>query len=200
MKTLAATVAVAALLILALPALAASPQAGQCDGYNDPANTKVDTSNDDLVLEAGLTICIHASNHNTGSLVTDGTSTLHDYIVESGILNEGGQVPGVSNYVVYGTTQPTPTPTPAPTETPTPTDTPAPTPTPTETTVPVITPIPTTDVDVDTGGGPGATPRPLPQTDTVSAVDAIGIPLGIVVVVLVAAASLGYVAMTRRVR
>lgn len=193
MKTLAATVAVAALLILALPALAASPQAGQCEGYNDPANTKVDTSDDDLVLEAGLTVCIHASNHNTGSFVTDGTSTLHDYIVESGILNEGGQVPGVSNYVVYAT-QPTPTPTPAPT------DTPTPTPAPTETTVPVITPIPTTDVDVDTGGGPGATPRPLPQTDTVSAADAVGVPIGIIVAVLVVAGSLGYVAMTRRVR
>jgi hypothetical protein len=96
--------AVASLFIAgASPVAAASDQAGQCPGYNDPANTKVDTDNDDLVLEAGLTICIHASNGNTGEIITDGTTTLGEYIEQSGLLNNGGQVPGVSNYVVYGT-------------------------------------------------------------------------------------------------
>lgn len=184
-------------LTLALPTVAlatADDQAGQCDGYNNPANTKVDTSNDDLVLEAGLTICIHASNGNTGVLETDGVSTLHDYIVESGLLNNGGQVPGVSNYVVYGTTQPTPTPTPTPT--PAPTETPTPTPT-----EPVVTFSPTPPGGVDTGGGlPGPTTRPLPPTDTITAVDAIGLPIGIVVAVLVVSAVVGAAAMSRRVR
>jgi len=91
------------------PASVAANNAGQCAGFLDAGNTKVDTSNDGLVLQAGLTICIHASNGNTGQLTTDGTSTLHDYIVASGLLNNGDQVPQVSNYVVYGVAR-TPTP------------------------------------------------------------------------------------------
>lgn len=105
MKRIIITLAAVASLFIAgaSPVAAASDTAGQCPGYNDPANTKVDTSNDDLVLEAGLTICIHASNGNTGEIITDGTTTLGEYIEQSGLLNNGGQVPGVSNYVVYGT-------------------------------------------------------------------------------------------------
>jgi len=147
MKRLFASLAVIGLLLISAPsALAADPQAGQCAGYNDPANTKVDTTNDDLVLAAGLTICIHASNSNTGTIVTDGTTTLGEYIIASGLLNEGGQVPGVSNYVVYGVPSPTPTPTPTPSPTPTPTPTPTVTPTPT----PTVTPTPTPPVNIGT--------------------------------------------------
>jgi len=174
-RRLLAVTAVVGLLALSIPAmtLGADDTAGQCDGYNNPANTKVDTSNDDLVLEAGLTVCIHASNGNTGSFVTDGTSTLHEYIVASGLLNEGGQVPQVSNYVVYGaapTPTPTPTPTPPdddnPTPTPTATPTPTPTPTPPDDDTPTPTPTPTTPPDDDT---PTPTPTPVitaPPTDT----------------------------------
>jgi outer membrane biosynthesis protein TonB len=165
-RTLIAGLALFALVLsgVAVPAFAASDTAGQCDGFQDPANTKVDTSNDDLVLEAGLTVCIHASNGNTGSFTTDGTSTLHDYIVASGLLNNGGQVPGVSNYVVYGVAQPTPTPTPTTAPTPTPTPPPPP-PTPTPTPTPVVTPTPTPTV----APTPTATPTPPPTADQFSA-------------------------------
>lgn len=176
-----------AVIAFALPTVvgAASDQAGQCDGYNDPANTKIDTSDDDLVLEAGLTICIHASNGNTGQLVTDGTSTLHDYIVASGLLNEGGQVPGVSNYVIYATTQPTPTPTPTPTDTP---STPTPTVTPTDGT--------TTGGDVSVGGGT-TTGGAVPQTDTETPVSPGSVPW---VIALLLGLAAGVRVMTRRLR
>lgn len=96
----------------------ASPQAGQCDGYNSPANTKVDTSDGSIVLEAGLLACFKAGDGNTGAILTDGVSTIADYILASGLLNEGGQVPNISNYVVYGTTQPTEAPSSEPSTTP----------------------------------------------------------------------------------
>jgi len=137
-RAIASLAALVLLFALALPALAAAPAAGQCPGYNDPANTKVDTDNDDLVLAAGLTICIHAGGENTGTIVTDGTTTLGEYIEASGIVNVGGQVPGVSNYVIYGVPSSTPTPTPTPTPVP-----PTPTPTPTP---PTGTPTPTPPV------------------------------------------------------
>lgn len=78
---------------------APSANSGQCPGATTIGNTP--TSDGGIVLAAGLTVCIHAGNGNTGQFVTDGTSTLADYILASGLKNPGGQVPGVSNYVVY---------------------------------------------------------------------------------------------------
>lgn len=132
-----ALIPVTAALVLALGLAGSvsalgSPQAGQCpDG-----GTKTDTSNGALVLPAGLTACIHAGNGNTGYFVTDGQSTLADYILASGLVNHGGQVPNVSNYVIYSeesTPCPTPTPTATPTDRPTPTPSPESNPTPTPT-------------------------------------------------------------------
>lgn len=107
----------AVLILGATPAFAvdeASDQAGQCDGYNDPANTKVDTSDGSIVLEVGLTICIKAGNGNTGLIETDGETTLAAYIEDSGLLNNGGQVPNVSNYVIYGQAAESPSASPSP--------------------------------------------------------------------------------------
>lgn len=127
----------------------ASGQAGQCAGYNDPSNVKIDTSDDDLVLPAGLTVCIHASNENTGQFTTDGILTLGQYIVEFGLLNNGGQTPGVSNYVIYGGPQPS-----NPTSTSTPTVGPSATPTPTSTTTPSPSPVPTLTPSAQPSSGP----------------------------------------------
>lgn len=109
----------------------ASPNAGQCAGFNDPANVKTDTDNGDLVLAAGLTVCVkggsaQSGDGNTGQIVTDGVTTLNGYLLAAGIDAN------VSNYVVYGT-QPTAPPTEEPTAPPTeaPTEPPA-TDTPTE--------------------------------------------------------------------
>ncbi len=72
---------------------------GNCDGYDGP--TKVDTSDGSIVLAAGTLVCIKAGDSNTGTMVADGAKTLADLIMESGLLNNGGQVPTVSNYVIY---------------------------------------------------------------------------------------------------
>ena len=187
--------AIAVLVLLfgtSVSILAADDTAGQCEGYNDPANTKVDTSDGSIVLEAGLTICIKAGNGNTGPIVTDGTSTLAEYIEASGLLNEGGQVPNVSNYVVYAPT-PTPTPTATPPEeepTPTPTATPPeeePTPTPTPTPPaeePTPTPAPPTATPVAPTATPAAAVKTLPPTDTVSTESEGSIPLPQVLLLL----------------
>jgi len=117
---------------------APSPQAGQCpDG-----GTKTDTSDGSIVFEAGLVVCLKAGNGNTGKFTTDGTSTIAQYIEASGLLNNGGQVPNISNYVIYSTPTPEPTPKPTPKPEPTPKPTPKPEPTPPPTTQP--TPPPTT--------------------------------------------------------
>jgi len=124
--------AIGLLIIGTIPAITLA--AGECPaGFAD----KVDTSDGSIVLEAGLIVCIKAGDDNTGTFTTDGESTLAEYIEASGLLNNGGQVPNVSHYVVYDA-EPTPTPTPVVTPTPDVTPTPPPTPTPT----PVVTPSP----------------------------------------------------------
>lgn len=145
MKKLLVALLLSTALVVPAMVIAASDTAGQCPGFNDPANVKTDTSDGSIVLEAGLTVCIHASNGNTGVFTTDGTSTLDEYIEASGLLNNGGQVPGVSNYVVYGTAA-TPTPSPTPTESPTVTPTPSPSETPEVTPTPSETPSETPEV------------------------------------------------------
>lgn len=79
---------------------APSPNSGQCPGATDPANTKIDTNDGSIVLAAGTVFCVHASNNNTGILVADGETTLDEYIAAH-IVNNGGQVPAISNYVIY---------------------------------------------------------------------------------------------------
>lgn len=147
--------AVAALALGGTTAYGASGQAGQCDGYNSPSNTKIDTSDDDLVLPAGLTVCIHAGGENTGQFVTDGILTLGEYIVEFGLLNHGGQVPGVSNYVIYGST-----PTSAPSTTPSEAPSTAPSVEPSVT--PSVAPSPEASVEPSTS--PSSAPTTEPST------------------------------------
>ena len=77
------------------------PHVGNPGGNCDPGLYKVNTSNDGKVFPAGWTVCLKASDGNTGTFVTDGTTTIGEYIEESGLLNNGGQVPGISNFVVY---------------------------------------------------------------------------------------------------
>jgi hypothetical protein len=115
MKRLIAALTIGGLFLIGtVPTITA---AGECPaGFTD----KVETSDGSIVLEAGLLICIKAGEDNTGTFTTDGESTLAEYIEASGLVTEGGQVPNVSHYVIYGA-EPTPTPTPTP-------DAPAPTP------------------------------------------------------------------------
>jgi hypothetical protein len=144
-------------------AVAANRNAGQCDGYNAAGNTKVDTANGSIVLAAGLTICIHAGKGNTGSITTDGARTLAQYIQASGLRNKGGQVPTVSNYVVYRAPTPTATPT-ASTPTPEPTLAATPTPEPTQAATP--TPEPTTGTPTPEPIAGTPTPEPIAGTPT----------------------------------
>jgi hypothetical protein len=151
---------------------APSANAGQCPGATTIGNTP--TSDGSIVLDAGLSVCIHAGNGNTGTFVTDGTSTLADYILASGLLNEGGQVPNVSNYVIYEeeassspssepSSEPSSTPSSSPTSTPSPSSEPTPSESPSPSATPTSTPSsPTPSVST----GPALTP---PPTDTASA-------------------------------
>lgn len=133
---------------------APSANSGQCPGATDPANEKHDTSDGSFVLDAGLSVCIHAGGGNTGIFITDGTSTLADYILASGLLNNGGQVPNVSNYVIYPTTPSAP-----PSEEPSapPSDEPS--------APPSEEPTPEPSGPDSGGGEPGVTP---PPSDTVA--------------------------------
>jgi hypothetical protein len=161
-KVISILLAMFCLVFSAASVVAANDNAGQCPGFNDPANTKIDTNDGSIVLPAGTVFCVHASNNNTGVLVADGTNSLDDYIAAN-IVNNGGQIPGISNYVIYPS-QPTPTPTPTETPTPTPTATPTETPTPTPTATPTETPSPTpSETPSET---PSVTPTPTP-TDVV---------------------------------
>ena len=100
MKRIFPVLAVLGLLLAVLSFAPTAAAAGECPaGYT----SKVDTSDGSIVLAAGLTICIKAGDDNTGTFTTDGTSTLADYIEASGLLNNGGQVPNVSHYVIYAT-------------------------------------------------------------------------------------------------
>lgn len=57
------------------------------------------------VLAAGTEFCVKAATNNSGKLIADGTTSLYDYVTW---LNNGGQHPDVSYYVVYS--RPTPPP------------------------------------------------------------------------------------------
>lgn len=129
MKRLTASLLLAgALLVGANTAVLASPHegnpGGNCDGYDGPGKT--DTSDGSILLPEGTVVCVKAGDSNTGTMtVLAGGETLAQLIERSGLLNNGGQVPGVSNYVVYTTPPPTtPPPTTPPPTTPPPTDPP----------------------------------------------------------------------------
>ncbi len=172
-----ATAIIASALTFSGSASAApSDTSGQCPGAT--THEKVDTSDGSIVLPAGMWVCIHAGNGNTGIFETNGTSSLALYILTTGLLNNGGQVPNVSNYVIYedlfpsaspssapsdqpsaspsSTPVPTASPTPVPSEQPSPSTTPSATPAPTNSPTPSAVPSPTL-----------VTPRQtLPPTDT----------------------------------
>lgn len=86
-----------ALVLIGAPVIGANPKAGQCE----PGLYKIDTSDGSIVFPLGWEVCLKASNGNTGRIVTDGSTTIAEYIKQSGLLNNGGQVPNISNYVVY---------------------------------------------------------------------------------------------------
>ena len=89
------------LLLSALPVLAA-PHAGNPGGNCDGWQNAIETSDGSIELAAGTSVCIHAGGTNTGTMTVEaGGETLAELILRSGILNNGGQVPNVSNYVVY---------------------------------------------------------------------------------------------------
>lgn len=136
----------------------ASADSGQCPGFNDPTNTKIDTNDGSVILPAGTQFCIHASNNNTGILTADGSSSLDDYIALY-IVNNGGQVPAISNYVIYPEVTPSesPSPSPSPSSEPSPSASPTPSqePSPTPTASPTTTPTPT----------PSMTSTPTPSSE-----------------------------------
>lgn len=166
MKILSSLAVVAFAMIALAGPVSAAPHTGNpggnCDGFDGP--NKVNTTDGSIVLPAGTLVCIKAGDSNTGTLTADGVSTLAEMIEASGLVNNGGQVPNVSNYVTYPAT---PTPTPEPTPTPTPTATPElPTPTP-------------TDSQVDTGGSNPTTPPTDTLTGEVKPTPPIGVFVGL---------------------
>lgn len=172
--------------------LAATPHAGNpggnCDGYNGP--TKVDTSDGTIVLPTGTIFCIHASNTNTGTLVADGASSLADYITST-IVNRGGQVPNVSNYVTYGGAPSTP-PSDSPSAEPsvTPSDAPS--------TAPSTSTLPSSSASPDASTGAPSDDPTLPPTDTAAGIPVSPSGFGFVLIVLVAAVSMLALARSRR--
>lgn len=94
-------------LILGVSAVRAQPGGGNCPS----GGSKTNTSDGSIFIDAGTVVCVKASNNNTGKMTSTG-ETLAELIIRSGLLNNGDQVPNVSNYVVYGVAA-TPTPSPS---------------------------------------------------------------------------------------
>jgi len=56
----------------------------------------------DIVIDAGTTICVKASSGNTGFVVADGSTTLQEYLFNAGIVaGNGREGRNVSYYVTY---------------------------------------------------------------------------------------------------
>lgn len=105
MKRLATLLSILLMLtVIGIAPVAAAPsaQAGQCES----GLYKTDTSDGAKVFPAGWTVCLKAGNGNTGKIITDGATTIAQYIEQSGLLNDGGQVPNISNFVVYNEEKP----------------------------------------------------------------------------------------------
>ncbi len=84
--------------LIAAPAGAKPPANLHCPGGYLYKVEAVGSELDDVVLPAGTEFCVKASTQNSSYLTADGTSTLLDYVTW---LNNGGQTPSVSYYVVY---------------------------------------------------------------------------------------------------
>jgi len=119
------------------PALSATEH---CPNHQDGG--KVEGQNNVEVLDAGTEFCVKAGTFATGLLVADGTTSLIEYVEDSGITVGNGNVPDVSYYVVYTTPEPEPEPEPTPDE-------------------PVEQPIENTPAPntVEAGGGPPTLPN-----------------------------------------
>lgn len=92
------TLIVLVLMIFAL-ALPAWSVAGVCSEENgDKTESVVDGDLNDIVLPAGTSFCVKSAEENSGVLTADGVTTLSGYVTW---LNEGGQTPDVSHFVVY---------------------------------------------------------------------------------------------------
>ncbi len=159
-----ATAIIASALTFSGSASAApSDTSGQCPGAT--THEKVDTSDGSIVLPAGMWVCIHAGNGNTGIFETNGTSSLALYILTTGLLIYEDLFPSASpssapsdqpSASPSSTPVPTASPTPVPSEQPSPSTTPSATPAPTNSPTPSAVPSPTL-----------VTPRQtLPPTDT----------------------------------
>jgi hypothetical protein len=128
---------------------------------------------DDTVLPEGTEFCVKAGDDATGILVADGTTTLLQYVEESGIrVGKKGNVPNVSYYIVYGRSTPSPSPSgsPEPTFTPSPSTTPSPSPTMTPEPTPTEqapTPSPSPQPSVEPLPSPTSTPVMIPATGQV---------------------------------
>ncbi len=118
--------ALALMLVLALPVSANN--SGQCPGFQN----NIPTNDGSIVLSAGTSFCVHASNDNTGIQTADGVHDL-DWYIAATILNNGGQVPTISNYVIYSTASSTPSSQPSEEPSSTPSATPVVTPDPSPT-------------------------------------------------------------------
>jgi len=84
--------------LVAAPVGAVPPQNMHCPGDYLYKVNAIDSNLDDVILPAGTEFCIKAATQNSSYLTADGTSTLLDYVTW---LNNGGQTPSVSYYVVY---------------------------------------------------------------------------------------------------
>lgn len=93
------------LVLLGSSSALAAPGGGNCPS----GGTKTNTSDGSIFIAAGVEVCVKASNGNTGKMISTG-ETLAELIIRSGLLNNGGQVPNVSNYVIYGQATATPVP------------------------------------------------------------------------------------------
>lgn len=165
MKRFFASAVLAALIVLiSLPALSAS---GPCPETSTSIKTAsvVDGDLDAIVLSAGTSFCVKAAEENSGIQTADGVKTLLDFVTW---LNNGGQTPNVSHYVVYpaGTTTSTSSTTSSPTTT-APTTTTLP-PTTTTTGSTSTTEASTTTVIETTTTGPTTSTTGDPTTTTAS--------------------------------
>ncbi len=174
----AAFMAATILLVGAVGSVSAQPGGGNCP--TEPSGTKVNTSDGSIAIPGGTLVCVKASNDNTGIMTANFPSeTLAQLIVRSGLLNNGEQVPNVSNYVTYGSPEhseepspsapPTPTPSDEPTPSPSPSESSGPSPYPSESATPSTPPTAAPSVEPTPSTVPSTAPVPAPTappTDT----------------------------------
>ena len=94
-------VALAAFMVALLVGGATAPVAASVEHCPDGWINKVDGKAGSYVPPSGTVFCIKGGPGNTGKLTADGTHDLDWYVVDSGLLNPGGNPPAVSYYAVY---------------------------------------------------------------------------------------------------